>query len=105
VLHEHLLQGIRPGSYKLRVFARDRAASTLGGAETSLLLPFPGKDALAGPVLLLASRRHLDAPLPTFDKKSGSENHVTASRTGSIPSPGGAIRRGVPLEARTWICP
>jgi hypothetical protein len=39
VLHEHVLEGLRPGRYELRAWAYDRTAGIYGGARTEIELP------------------------------------------------------------------
>src|SRR5207249_4328477 len=104
ILHEHVIAGADPGRYRLAAFVRDKSASRYGGAEATLELPSHRQDVLAGPVLLLDSKRHLTAPLPMFQKRREGESRATASSTGAIPAPGRPVRQGEALVALTWLC-
>lgn len=105
VVHTSLIEGLPPGSYKLSAFVRDTDTSAMGGAEARLVLPEPRKGKIAGPVLLLESRRHLAAPLPIWQKKRTGPGALTAARIGRIPSPGKSEPSGTQLVALSWVCP
>jgi len=103
VVHEHLFEGLPFGHYTVRAFVRDRTSLVLGGARTSVDLPKPSRNGLAGPVLFRRGRRQIVAALPPFTKEKIAETRVTELRTGSVPAPA-TVNPGEPLEAVTWIC-
>jgi hypothetical protein len=104
VVHEHSLQALSAGSYRLGAFARDRTDNLFGGAAADLVLPDPRKPGLAGPLLMLAEREYMGAALPLLKKKPESEAPTQArGRTGPIPADS-PVREGELLTVMTWVC-
>jgi len=71
VVHERRFTGLKPGTYRLGAFVRDRTANEFGGARSTLVLPPPGRDSLAGPILLAVDRSRIVSSLPLL--KGGSD--------------------------------
>ncbi len=105
VLHARELDALRPGTYRLAAFVRDRAADLFGGAEAVVTLPRPGSNGVAGPVLMLSAQRHYPAALPPLTRKRGGESRVREAHRGSLPAGTLPVEAGEVIEARTWICP
>ena len=106
VVHERRFSALKPGSYRMVSFVRDRTANVFGGAESSIILPRPGREGFAGPVLMRSSRRQVVANLPLLkDAEPGKDpQHGATVVTGPVAA--GDLQAGPrePLEVMTWVC-
>lgn len=104
ILHELTLRALKPGSYKLAAFVRDKTAGVFGGAQSTLDLPPSTEPGVAGP-LLLHTRRHLTLPLPILKKGRPEPAHVSEAGDGVVPGRPGAAVQGEVVDMFTWFCP
>ena len=105
LLHERIIDGLRPGPYRFTTFIRDRTASDFGGAEARLTLPDPAEGGVAGPILFRPWRRQIVSELPLLTTQGRPELRTGHETVGRLPAEGTTVRRGDPLEIRTWLCP
>jgi hypothetical protein len=106
IVHGREFTDLRPGSYRLGSFVRDRNANLFGSAEATLQLPSPKEDGIAGPVLFRVGKPHMRTDLPLWD---GGEKRPPVSRTSTqetepVPLVSRSVRPGENLEARSWLC-
>ena len=106
IVHERLIEKLRPGAYELRAFVRDRWADVYGGAKAEIVLPAPGDGAVVGPLLVIPNGRYVSTSLPLRTRKArlsvSSESRVS---TGFLPLGRPPARAGDPLALLSWICP
>jgi VWFA-related protein len=105
VVHEHRFSGLKPGTYRLGAFVRDRTANEFGGARATLVLPPPRRDSLAGPIPLAVDRSRIISSLPLLKGGAGDDSRSGDVGTGSVPLDDSGVPIGQPLEFGTWICP
>lgn len=105
VLHEQVLEGLKPGRYELRAFVRDRATNRLGGTRIQIELPEPAKGGLAGPVALRPNEWRIPNRLPLRKKKKPDAVMQAKFELGPLPlgSPG-TVQSGQSLQFLTWSC-
>jgi hypothetical protein len=105
VLHERLIEGLRPGRYELRCFARDRETNRFGGARFGIDLPAPEKGGLSGPVMLQPERWHFRSDLPMKKDKRPEATEATPRRRGALPFGDRAVvYSGEPIRFIGWFC-
>ena len=107
IRHERRIAGLRPGTYELRAFVRDRWANVYGGARAEIVLPRLRGPAVVGPVVTRGHSAVVRTTLPLLDKAGRT---TEPSRAGSIeqvalPLGDRAVRPGEALEFWSWICP
>lgn len=106
VVHERIVEAIRPGTYELRAFVRDKWTDLAGGARAVIELPRLNAAAMIGPQVLLQDRPMVRTTLPYRGEAAGSAPQATRLlERGSLPLSGKPVRPGERLEFRTWICP
>jgi len=105
VVHERTFTGLKAGTYQLRAFIKDRAATMYGGAETEIELPVIEDRALVGPLVRRAPVMHLSSSLPMRDAKADSAQDRSVIRKGALPRTDGRFEQGHALELTTWVCP
>jgi hypothetical protein len=103
IVHQGIIEGLKPGSWRLGAFVRDRNANLFGGAENETVLPRPGKLGLSTPVLLQSGRSWLRTELPILKKKPDPTS-AGAVVEGPLPLSGEPVGWGNPVEVRTWVC-
>jgi VWFA-related protein len=101
VLHERELTGLEPGTYEIRAFARDKWSDRYGGGSGQLVLPKPGKMALAGPVVMRAGALRVVSTLPLRQADSVAEVRTDRIESGPVPLGRRDAAGGEPLEFRT----
>jgi hypothetical protein len=107
IVHERLLEGIKPGEWYLGTFVRDRIARGFGGSESAMTLPKPGEAGLSTPVPFRSGQRWVRTALPNLTdkpKKVADETHSREILLESLPLPNCPAHRGNDLEFRTWVC-
>jgi hypothetical protein len=95
---------MRPGTYRLRAFARNATSGREGRTEVRLKLEGPSPDGITGPVVLLtAPRVHVGALSLRGDGEAAGSAVVPARAT---PAPAGErpIVRGDPIQMGSWTC-
>jgi VWFA-related protein len=107
ILHERRIDGLRPGTYELRAFVRDRLANVYGGARAEIVLPRPAGPTVVGPIVTRGHDAAVRTTLPLLDKAGRTS---APARSGSIeptalPLGDRAVRPGEALEFWSWICP
>ncbi len=104
LLYEKVLEDLRPGTYRLRVFARNVSFDQAGRAEVVLKLAAPGRGGITGPVATVASRSVYASDLPFLSEGGGEGGHNVHSHEALAPLGLGAVRRGEQLQISTWTC-
>jgi hypothetical protein len=104
IVHQGIVEGLAPGSWRLGVFVRDRNANLFGGAENETVLPRPGKPGLSTPILFQPGRPWVRTELPVLRQKSPEPTREGAAMETPLPIANEPVRRGAPVEARTWVC-
>jgi len=102
IIHRAEIRDLKPGTYRLTTFARDRAAGLFGGAQSEI--EGPGPASIVGPVLLRSSTKCLLAPLPLTSDRSAAESRVSEAQERASPLENAPVEPGQPLEAHTWLC-
>jgi VWFA-related protein len=106
IMHERRIDGLRPGTYVLRAFVRDRLANLYGGAQTEIVLPRPVGPTLVGPIV---TRREaaVRTTLPLLDRAGRTSAPARSASIAPTALPLGdrAVRPGEALEFWSWICP
>ena len=106
IVHERVLEDLRPGVYELRTFVRDRWANLFGGARATIELPRPAPGALVGPLMQAVEATHMRTVLP-LRKRRGAQDPPArgVTQTGPLPLAGHSVPRGESVEFVTWVCP
>lgn len=105
VLHERTIEGIRPGTYELRAFVRDRVTNAYGGASVQMELPRAEKGTVAGPLVMRDGKSYLRTSLPLREEARSDPLATRDPEVGPLPLGANHIRPGESLEFHTWICP
>jgi VWFA-related protein len=104
VLHERDLDSLKPGTYHLAAFVRDRAANVFGGAEATLTLPKRNTPGMVGPIMMRAGGQFVSSPLPLLAEKGDAAIRSSTVQTGTIPIGRGSVSQGTPVQIVTWLC-
>jgi hypothetical protein len=105
ILHELVLDDVKPGRYELRAFVHDRSADRFGATQTEIVLPPPGDAALVGPIVQRGEQTHLVSPLPLRTKKIRPSATRTQTVHGPLPWGGhAAVPQGDPVSFRLLVC-
>jgi hypothetical protein len=107
VVHERILEGLKPGERYLGAFVRDRNARAFGGGQADMILPRPGEAGLSRPVPLRTGQPWIRTGLPDLTskrKKVAGESRSRETLTTALPLPGQPVHRGDALALRTWVC-
>ncbi len=107
ILHERRIEGLRPGTYELRAFVRDRLANVYGGARAEIVLPRPAGPTVVGPIVTRSHGAAVRTTLPLLDKAGRTSAPARSARIEPLAVPLGdrAVRPGEALEFWSWICP
>lgn len=101
VVHQRVVEGLRPGTYELRAFAHDRWSNAYGGAKAAIELPAPDEPSLIGPVLVASDTGYFATDLPLrSDKPRAAESRTTLASRGMLPPREGEE----PTGALAWVC-
>lgn len=103
VLHRRAFANLKPGSYELRAFVRDRVANLYGAVGVELELPRPGRPELGGPLLFRAGARLFPTLLP-LRRETPVASPARATVLGELPAGDGAVTAGEPLSFMSWVC-
>jgi hypothetical protein len=108
LLYEKELHGIRPGSYGLRAYVRDRWSNLFGGAAAEVTLPEARTGGRIGPIVLGGGTPVLRNALPEITRKwsdaSEPVEQPTRIELASVPV-GDTLLQGTVLEFHSWTCP
>ena len=107
IVHERVLDGLKPGEWYLGAFIRDRNARTFGGGKVRMTLPKPGEAGLSTPVPFLSGQPWIRTELPDMTNKPkqvAGATRSTEARLTPLPLPKRPVRRAHGLEFRTWVC-
>ncbi len=107
IVHERVLDGLKPGEWHLGAFIRDRNARTFGGGSLEMTLPEPGEAGLSTPVPFRSGQPWIRTALPDMTDKAKQVAGATRSTeilSAALPLPQRPVRRGDGLEFRTWVC-
>jgi hypothetical protein len=104
IVHQRTIEALRPGSWSLGAFVRDRNANIFGGAEGEMLLPRPGRAGISTPVMLQSGHTWIRTELPLLKKKKPEPTRTGTVMEAPLPLADEPVSRGAPVEARTWIC-
>ena len=107
IIHQRVLERIKPGEWNLRAFVRDRNADAFGGTASTVTLPRPGEAGLSTPAPFQSGRRWIRTGLPDLTNKQRKIEDETRSQEiirESFPLADGPIELGNYLEFRTWVC-
>jgi len=107
VVHERILEGLKPGKWYVGAFVQDRNARAFGGGEADMILPRPGEAGLSRPVPFRTGQPWIRTGLPDLTnkpKKVAGESRNRETLTTALPLPGQPVRRGDALALRTWVC-
>jgi len=101
VVHERVIEGLRPGTYELRAFAHDRWTDVYGGAKAKLELPRPGRPSAVGPLLVAESGKYISADLPLRSKNSRPDESMGVHSSVGVHPLG---EHDEPVAVLSWIC-
>jgi hypothetical protein len=105
VVHERLIEGLRPGRWELRSFVRDRWTEVLGGARVAIELPAPGEGSVVGPLLATPGGSYLATALPLRTKRERSFRSQESRRSaGPRPLTDAVARPRAPLGLLSFVC-
>jgi hypothetical protein len=104
IVHQRLIEELRPGSWRLGAFVRDRNANLFGSAEAGMVLPNPGRAGLSTPLLMRTGRSWVLTELPFLNKKDEAPAEAGKVLKEPLPLSTEPVIRGETLELRTWIC-
>ena len=107
IVHERVLDGLKPGEWYLGAFIRDRNARTFGGGKVEITLPKPGEAGISTPVPFLSGQPWIRTGLPDLTdqpKQVAGATRSTETLRASLPLPKRPVRRGDGLTFKTWVC-
>jgi VWFA-related protein len=105
VLHERRFEGLKPGRYELRSFARDRETNRYGAARTSIELPSPAEGGLTSPVMLRPAGWHFASRLPMKKDRRPPAAEAKPPQRGLLPAGDEpALASGESLHLVSWYC-
>ncbi|MFQ5720093.1 MAG: hypothetical protein ACE5IK_11160 [Acidobacteriota bacterium] len=104
IVHEHRLQDLEPGRYRLVAFVEDRVADRIGAAEARLGIDRSGPIWLVGPMAMTPWAVRVRMSLPMIDDPGTASRGGVKPERAAVPLDTTRVAAGDTVEFRTMLC-